>query len=52
MPKDKPERTRWSHPDAISVDEDYGQGGGVADGDFEQYKCPHCEHKWWVELPN
>lgn len=23
---------KWQHPDAESIDEDYGRGGGVADG--------------------
>lgn len=40
------------HPDAEEVDEDYGKGGGVADGDYVKYKCPHCGHSWWEELPN
>ena len=43
---------RWEHPDAIEIDEDYGKGGGVADGDFIQYECPICLLKFWVELPN
>lgn len=43
---------KWQHPDAIEIDEDYGKGGGVADGDFVQYECPHCKKKFWVELPN
>ena len=43
---------RWEHPDAILVLEDYGKGGGVADGDFEKYRCPNCGHSWWEELPN
>ena len=43
---------RWAHPDAIEIEEDYGKGGGVADGDFVKYKCPHCEHSFWIELPN
>jgi hypothetical protein len=40
------------HPDAKEIDEDYGKGGGVADGDFVKYKCPHCNAEWWEELPN
>ena len=52
MPKQRPEKSRWTHPDAKCIDEDYGKGGGVADGDYEKYECPHCKHKWWVELPN
>lgn len=43
---------RWQHPDAIEIGEDYGRGGGVADGDYEQYKCPNCGKTFWVELPN
>lgn len=43
---------KWSHPDAKEVEEDYGKGGGVADGDFVRYYCPHCQHTWWEELPN
>lgn len=45
-------KQRWEHPDAIEIGEDYGKGGGVADGDFIQYECPHCKLKFWVELPN
>lgn len=40
------------HPDAEEIDEDYGKGGGVADGDYVKYKCPHCGTTWWEELPN
>lgn len=43
---------RWQHPEAIEIDEDYGKGGGVADGDYVQYECPNCKKKFWVELPN
>lgn len=42
----------WGHPDAVEIDEDYGKGGGVADGDYVQYECPNCKKKFWVELPN
>lgn len=52
MPKDRPTNSKWVHPDAEEVDEDYGKRGGVADGDFVKYCCPHCQHGWWVELPN
>lgn len=44
--------SRWEHPDAEEIGEDYGKGGGVADGDFVKYRCPHCGHEWWEELPN
>lgn len=51
--KNNPEHNgRWQHPDAIEVDEDYGQRGGVADGDYVKYQCPHCKHLWREELPN
>ena len=43
---------RWQHPDAVYVDDDYGKGGGVADGDYEIYRCPNCDKKIYVELPN
>lgn len=43
---------KWVHPDAEEIEEDYGKGGGVADGDFVKYKCPYCGHEWWEELPN
>lgn len=43
---------RWQHPDAVEISEDYGKGGGVADGDYVQYECPICKKKFWVELPN
>lgn len=46
------DKGRWEHPDAVEIAEDYGRGGGVADGDFIQYECPHCKKKFWVELPN
>ena len=52
MPQQRPSNSRWTHPDAEEIGEDYGKGGGVADGDYVQYRCPHCQHKWWVELPN
>lgn len=42
----------WQHPDAVEIDEDYGRGGGVADGDYVKYQCPICGHEFWVELPN
>lgn len=42
----------WSHPAAVEIDEDYGKGGGVADGDYVKYRCPVCGHEWWSELPN
>ena len=51
-PWNKEQQGRWQHPDAIEIDEDYGKGGGVADGDFVQYYCPNCNKKFWVELPN
>ena len=43
---------RWRHPDAVYEDDDYGKGGGVADGDYEIYRCPYCGKKIYVELPN
>lgn len=52
MPENRPPESKWSHPDAVEVDEDYGKGGGVADGDYVKFKCPHCQHSWWSELPN
>lgn len=52
MPVIRPENSRWTHPDAIAEYEDYGKGGGVADGDYERMECPHCKHRWWSELPN
>lgn len=53
MPENRPSTgLKWIHPDAIEIAEDYGKGGGVADGDFVKYKCPHCLHEWWIELPN
>lgn len=42
----------WYHPDAIEIDEDYGKGGGVVDGDYIKCKCPNCNKTWWEELPN
>ena len=52
MPQQRPSKSRWTHPDAEEIGEDYGKCGGVADGDYVQYRCPHCQYKWWVELPN
>lgn len=46
------EGKHWGHPDAVEIDESYGLGGGVADGDYVRYECPHCKLKFWVELPN
>lgn len=43
---------RWEHPDAAEIDEDYGKGGGVADGDYVKYECPHCKKTFKCELPN
>lgn len=43
---------RWNHPDAIEIEHDYGKGGGVADGDYIRYECPHCGLRFSVELPN
>lgn len=43
---------RWQHPDAVLVGEDFGKGGGVADGDYEDYRCPNCGKEFSVELPN
>lgn len=40
------------HPDAVEIDEDYGKGGGVADGDYIKLECPNCKLKFWEELPN
>lgn len=42
----------WQHPKAKMISEDYGRGGGVADGDYETYECPICKKKFTVELPN
>ena len=42
----------YEHPDAIEIDEDYGRGGGVADGDYIRYECPNCKLNFWEELPN
>lgn len=49
--RDTPE-SRWEHPDADLVDEDYGKGGGVTDGDYYIYICPNCKLRFKVELPN
>lgn len=46
------QKNRWQHPDAVEIDEDYGKGGGVADGDYIKYQCPNCKHSFRVELPN
>lgn len=39
---------RAIHPDAISINEDYGWHS--TDGDFEDYQCPHCKTYFTVEL--
>jgi hypothetical protein len=51
-PYSKDKGGKWCHPDAEEIDEDYGKGGGVADGDYVKYKCPNCGHTWREELPN
>lgn len=43
---------KFMHPDAKEIEEDYGRGGGVADGDYVKMKCSHCGKEWWEELPN
>lgn len=45
-------KSRWEHPDADYERDDYGLGGGVADGDYEVYNCPNCGLRFKVELPN
>jgi hypothetical protein len=52
MPMPKGDTGRWIHPDAIYESDDYGKGGGVSDGDYEVYNCPHCGKRFKVELPN
>lgn len=42
----------WEHPDAVEIEEDYGKGGGVADGDYIKYQCPNCGKTFKEELPN
>jgi len=42
----------WQHPDAKEIGEDYGKGGGVADGDYITYECPNCGKVFKEELPN
>lgn len=39
---------KWMHPDAVMIAEDYGSAYGT----YERYECPHCKHRFWVELPD
>ena len=49
MPPTAHKRDYW-HNDAKCVDEEYnGLSGG---GDYEIYQCPHCESRFYVELPD
>lgn len=41
---------RISHPDAIEIAEDYGSLG--SGGSHIEYECPHCKHKFLVQLPD
>lgn len=50
MPKGAP--GYWQHDDVEEIDEDYGKGGGVADGDYIKYRCQNCGHEFKQELPN
>lgn len=43
---------RWVHENVEEVGEDYGQGGGVTDGDYVKNCCKDCGFTWWQELPN
>jgi hypothetical protein len=40
--------TPVTHPDACEVGE---QEDGWPAGDIVTYACPHCGHRWKVELP-
>ena len=46
MPKD--DNGRWIHPDAVEISTDYES----AYGSYDEYKCPHCGKRFWVELPD
>lgn len=41
---------RVVHPDAREVEYD-SQRDGWPSGDLVDYRCPHCGHKFTVELP-
>jgi hypothetical protein len=49
-PWDKVERksVRVIHPDADEVGE---QRDGWPAGDMQTYECPHCGHRFEIELP-
>ena len=36
------------HPDARELGD---QIDGWPGGDLQRYECPHCKHRWTLELP-
>lgn len=47
---ERPDPTARIHPDAKCVFEEYG--GLSGGGDYEYYECPHCQLRFWAELPD
>lgn len=40
----------WIHENAIEIDTDYGS---LAEGgSYVKYRCPNCNHEFWVQLPD
>lgn len=39
-----------NHPDAVEIEEDYGSL--ISGGSYIRYECPHCLHRFWVQLPD
>ncbi len=50
-PWDENRHGSWArHPDAVTLYTD--EGGLSAGGDYDRMECPHCKHRFWVNLPN
>lgn len=47
-PWDPTKSDRAEHPDAVIV----GTDDQSMYGSYEEYKCPHCNKRFWVELPD
>jgi hypothetical protein len=48
MPADRPKGSRWVHLNVVEVGE---QRDGYPGGDWQDYQCKDCGHRWGAELP-